>query len=189
MNFNELRDRAYKSACEHGFYDKKYSDEHWKMQIICEVAEMVEAHRDGDFADVEAFKKSDTVNDCDFNDKFNRFIKDTMEDEMADVAILLLSYSGLKGYEVDWYIQYAINILKSLGGYMNLKGSLCEYGFRITKELTCIDSESKYEENVVASILVSLYTVAQEKRIDLLWHIEQKMRYNEMRPMLNGKRY
>lgn len=25
--------------------------------------------------------------------------------------------------------------------------------------------------------------------IDLLWHIEQKQRYNELRPMLNGKRY
>lgn len=39
MNWNELRDKAYQSAMEHGFYDKKtYSDEHYIMQIICEVA-------------------------------------------------------------------------------------------------------------------------------------------------------
>ena len=94
MNWNELRDKAYQSAMEHGFYDKTYSDEHYIMQIICEVAEMVEANRKGNFADVEAFKKSDTVNDEDFKDKFNRFIKDSMEDEMADIAIRLLSYSG-----------------------------------------------------------------------------------------------
>ena len=187
MNWNELRDKAYQSAMEHGFYDKTYSDEHYIMQIICEVAEMVEANRKGNFANVEAFKKSDTVNDEDFKDKFNRFIKDSMEDEMADIAIRLLSYSGLKRYEIDSYIQYVRNISKSLGGYMPLKGSLCEFGFRITQKL--VDIDSKYEEIVVASILASLYTVSQEKHIDLLWHIEQKMRYNEMRPMLNGKRY
>lgn len=25
--------------------------------------------------------------------------------------------------------------------------------------------------------------------IDILWHIEQKIKYNEMRPRLNGKKY
>ena len=32
INLNELRDRAYKTACEHGFHDKELSDEHeiWK---------------------------------------------------------------------------------------------------------------------------------------------------------------
>ena len=28
MNLNELRDRAYKTACEHGWHDEKYSNEH-----------------------------------------------------------------------------------------------------------------------------------------------------------------
>lgn len=189
MNFNELRDKAYKSACEHGFHDERYSDEHCKMQIICEVAEMVEAHREGNFADVEAFKKIDTVNDNDFKDKFNRFIKDTMEDEMADVVIHLLSYSGLKGYEIDSHIQYMLGLFKSLGGYMKLEGDLSEFGFRITKELTDIDSNSKHVDNRIAGMITSLYTVAMEKGVNLLWHIEQKMRYNGLRPMLNGKRY
>ena len=189
MNWNELRDKAYQSAMEHGFYDKKHSDEHYIMQIICEIAEMVEANRRGNFADVEAFKKSDTVNDSDFKDKFNRFIKDTMEDEMADVAINVLSYSGLKGYEIDSTIQYVLGLFKSLGGYMKLEGDLSEFGFRITQKLAEIESDTKHVDNKLASIIAALYTVAQENNIDLLWHIEQKMKYNETRPRLNGKAY
>ena len=35
---NELRDRAYQCACEHGFHDKEYSDAHWLMLIVSEMA-------------------------------------------------------------------------------------------------------------------------------------------------------
>ena len=28
MNLNELRDKAYRTACEHGFHDKELSNEH-----------------------------------------------------------------------------------------------------------------------------------------------------------------
>ena len=34
-----------------------------------------------------------------------------------------------------------------------------------------------------------LLRVAEFYNIDLFWHIEQKMRYNESRPMLNGNKY
>ena len=32
INLNELRNIAYKTACEHGFHDKRFSEEHeiWK---------------------------------------------------------------------------------------------------------------------------------------------------------------
>lgn len=190
MNWNELRDKAYQSAMEHGFYDKKtYSDEHYIMQIICEVAEMVEADRKGEFANVEAFKNSDTDNDEDFKDEFNLFIKDSLEDEMADIAINVLSYSGLKGYEIDLYIHNILDYFMQLGGFMKLNCSICEFALRITKKLAEIESDTKHVDNKLASIIAALYTVAQENNIDLLWHIEQKMKYNETRPRLNGKAY
>ena len=43
MNLNELRDKAYKIACEHGFHDKKYSNEHWLMLVITEISESIVA--------------------------------------------------------------------------------------------------------------------------------------------------
>lgn len=43
MNLNELRDKAYKIACEHGFHDKKYSNEHLLMLIITDISESIVA--------------------------------------------------------------------------------------------------------------------------------------------------
>ena len=34
INLNELRDRAYKTACEHGFHDKELSNEHLLCALI-----------------------------------------------------------------------------------------------------------------------------------------------------------
>jgi len=38
-------------------------------------------------------------------------------------------------------------------------------------------------------MLLSIFGLAKHMNIDLIWHVEQKMRYNELRPKLNGKRY
>ena len=37
-DLNELRDKAYKCACNHGFHEKEFSDEHWLMLTITEIA-------------------------------------------------------------------------------------------------------------------------------------------------------
>ena len=47
-----------------------------------------------------------------------------------------------------------------------------------------------YEVDCVeGDMILLIFGLAKHLDIDLLWHIEQKMRYNELRPMLNGKRY
>lgn len=47
-----------------------------------------------------------------------------------------------------------------------------------------------YEVDCVeGDMILSIFGLAKHLDIDLLWHIEQKQRYNELRPMLNGKRY
>lgn len=34
INLNELRDRAYKTACEHGFHDEELSNKHCLCLVI-----------------------------------------------------------------------------------------------------------------------------------------------------------
>ena len=58
INLNELRDRAYKTACEYGFHDKELSNEHLLCLVISELMEAVEADRKGKRADRESFKSS-----------------------------------------------------------------------------------------------------------------------------------
>ena len=47
VNLNELRNRAYKTACEHGFHDTELSNEHLICLVISELMEAVEADRRG----------------------------------------------------------------------------------------------------------------------------------------------
>ena len=44
-------------------------------------------------------------------------------------------------------------------------------------------------ENQLNSMILAIFGLAKHMNIDLIWHVEQKMRYNELRPKLNGKRY
>ena len=44
---NELRNRAYKTAREHGFHDEELSNEHLLCLVISELMEAVEADRQG----------------------------------------------------------------------------------------------------------------------------------------------
>ena len=57
MNLNELRDKAYKIACEHGFHDTELSNKHFLCLIISELMEAVEADRGGKRANVDWFEK------------------------------------------------------------------------------------------------------------------------------------
>ena len=45
INLNELRDRAYKIARDHGFHDADWSNEHLLCLVISELMEAVEADR------------------------------------------------------------------------------------------------------------------------------------------------
>ena len=187
VNFIEWSKRAYQCACNHGFHDKTFSDEHWMMLTIGEVSEMVEAHRKGWFADVKAFKKSDTVNDGEFKDKFNRFIKDTMEDEMADIIIRLADYTGMNGLSVNDVLPKSLAFSQFLSKMLvSQKDDISGLGFGLVRELSNLN---RRKETLITTVVCSVFTAAQMRSIDLSWHVEQKMRYNELRPMLNGKRY
>lgn len=47
INLNELRNIAYKTACENGFHDKDLSNAHILCLVISELMEAVEADRKG----------------------------------------------------------------------------------------------------------------------------------------------
>ena len=49
IDLNALRDRAYKTACEHGFHDEELSNEHCLMLVITELSEAIEADRKGKY--------------------------------------------------------------------------------------------------------------------------------------------
>lgn len=55
IDFNALRDRAYKCACAHGFHNTELSNGHLLMLVITELSEAVEADRKGIFHYIKKF--------------------------------------------------------------------------------------------------------------------------------------
>lgn len=192
MNLNELRDRAYKCACEHGFHDTEYPDYHWLMLTICELGEAVEADRNGRHANKEKYEEQTnnlampdgSIANIDFYATFKTCIKDTVEDELADVVIRLLDFAGLKGIDLT-DLQTEVDNKKTEKS--DVDGSdLITSSYAISSVLSDIHEDLEY---IVCGTIAGVILYAHRNNIDLEWHIEQKMRYNELRPHLNGKKY
>lgn len=190
INLNELRDRAYKTACEHGFHDKELSNEHFFCLIISRLGKAVEADRKGKRADRESFKSSyeneEPHDDANFKYCFEKYIKDTLPDELSEVVIRLLDLAGLRGISLesaseDINSEYIDDI-----AYMYSKFSFAEAIYIIS--VIPFEYYSDFS-TAVNYMIFSIFAFSKHLDIDLLWHIEQKQRYNELIPKLNGKKY
>lgn len=190
INLNELRNIAYKTACEHGLHDKKLSDEHFFCLIISSLMKAVEADRKGKRADRESFKSSyeneEPHDDANFKYCFEKYIKDTLSDELSEAVICLLDLAGLRGITLE----SASNDINS--EYMD--DIACMYSqLSFTEAIYFIFIKPivdyQYLPTIVNDMIFSIFALAKHLDIDLLWHIEQKQRYNELIPKLNGKIY
>lgn len=174
--WQDLIERVQTNSKEKGFYDVKISDEHKLMLIICEVAEAVEADREGRRAQPMP-EDWLTLNDEDFKKTFLRNVKDSLEDELADAVIRMMDSGYLNRFTgpTDYYL----DIYERQGAK-----AFVERAFRL---VTLISEGIRFEELEQAASEV--FFIADELGIDLMKHIRMKMRYNAMRPRLHGKAY
>lgn len=191
IDLNALRDRAYKIACEHGFHDKELSNEHSLMLVITELAEVVEADRKGKVAQRMMFGMN-----CDTPQEnpthhwcfcFDQFIKDSVPDELADAVIRLLDLYGLRGIDLDEDVFDEATIQSYSEIYQGK--SFTESVFNIVRLLTSGRGAIKTLAVLPETLLLEIFGLAKHLEVDLLWHIEQKMKYNELREKMHGKKY
>ena len=185
MNLNELRDEAYAIAKANGWHEQKHSDEHYIMLIITEIAEAVQADRKDKHADVAKFKEwqgnslplSEETRIRRFKEDFEAYIKNSVEDELADVVIRCLDLAGLRGFDLEEVATLAgeLESLKEGIGFTN-------FCYVLSGISTCDDST---EEKVIGIIAVML-KYCELTGIDLEWFIEQKMNYNRLRGYHHG---
>ena len=171
MNLNELRDEAYSIAKANGWHEQEHSDEHYIMLIITEIAH----------ADVEAFKKYEHT--LDFKENFERQIKNTVEEELSDVVIRCLDFSGLHVFDLQSLFNEPVDgdVLEE----MFSGKTFAEIAFRICDDIFFSTAE--------AATYRVIYDVVQYCRfvdIDLDFFIRIKMNYNRLRGYHHGgKRY
>lgn len=187
IDFNLLRDKAYKIAKDHGFHEKELSDEHCLVLVVSELSEALEAYRKGrclyENRDVYNEEKEKVNNRLDKNDilafdfVFGNKIKDTFEDELADTVIRLLDLAGYKGYEIP-YKEYMKVYIKNK--------SVPEHIFIIISTIVSTDFLLK---DRIGYCIRYIFELSGKMGIDILWHIETKMRYNELRSYKHGKKF
>ena len=50
-------------------------------------------------------------------------------------------------------------------------------------------NKTRKEELRVQDVIIQIFGLSEHLHIDLEWHIEQKMKYNSLRPYKHGKEY
>ena len=165
---------AHDIAKEKGFWDDPPSEYQSIMLMVSELGEAVEAHRKN--------KKSVNKNGFDalsgtlsFTDCFETYVKDTFEDEIADIMIRLFDFLGFYEIEFEEYVNdsYADdNIFSSL--------------YYLCSCLIEMEDQNMY---FVKGVIKQCKLIAKLMDFDLEWHIEMKMRYNQGREYKHGKAY
>lgn len=98
---NELSKQFHQFQVKMGFTDANITQR--LMLITSEVAEAFEAYRKDRFCNFTPGKQY--VKDEEFKEDFERQIKDTMEDEMADVIIRALAFCGENNINIEAHIK------------------------------------------------------------------------------------
>ena len=186
---NALKEKAHKTAVEHGFYEEVKPDAFYLGLVMSEAGEAINADRKGMHADTKRFEEVMAKRIISPRVAFEEKIKDSVEDEIADIIIRLLDFSGLRGYELstdeylDSFILSALEGLKTSGlpGLLLVFIYALFYNFRFNDLEKCVCRTIR--------IISGCFEKMTGSDKDLWWFVEQKMRYNDLRPRLNGKKY
>ena len=187
---DSLTTRAFDTACSHGFHDVERSNAHFMMLVLSEIGEMVEADRKSRRVKLHGDALDNTLRFNDFVPTFEHLVKDTMEDELADVVIRLLDFCGKRGISLfmgnDGIVDMQDKFVEMFGDM-----SVCEQCFYLSRVVTSIGDDAPAHDlpSLVACAISFCFEFATFHKIDLLWHIEKKMAYNETRAKMHGKNY
>lgn len=190
---NEWVKKAYDNAVKHGWHEEEKSNAHWLMMVCTEVAEAVQADRKGNYMDDLDKEGLKTVLAKDHGGLFNKYYSDTIEgkveSELADICIRVFDLMGVCNVEAkdgfstfDSEVKYAKEhsftedamVVTRIIVSCNLNSSIS-----VKAEMFCV---------LYTSILSSVFEWAEALGIDLVQHINLKMRYNESREYHHGNK-
>ena len=162
--------------------------------------EAVEADRRGKRANVDWFEKKISTSricqglDLDISKErgyevaYNETIKGSIEEELADAVIHLLDLAGLRGISLEPAMKDINSDVIDDSADSCVSETFTETIYAISTLPVRYDGLFDFP-TTVNDMIVSIFGLAKHLEIDLFWHIEQKMRYNELREKMHGKKY
>lgn len=180
---NELAQKVHANAVAKGFYKNELSVEHYMMLVITEIAELIEADRKDLYANSIHYSLCmcgvlDEDLEWTHKEYFEKYIKNSKEDEFADIAIRLYDLAGYLGVDLkDDYKAFKTTPISEL--------TFTENALLLTRWIS-------FYASTIDSINWSLsfvYDWAKHEGIGLNYFVDLKMKYNETRNVLHGKKY
>ena len=179
----KLQQRIWEIATAHGWHEQPIPTAQYCGLIMTEMAEAIEADRNGRRAEDAEFKRAltfEAVNkDSYFKACYKDYIKGSIEEEFADVVIRVLDMAQeVHGDKMRWpgYYQY--------GQVYQENESFIENAWYFIREVL------NWGTMNISDSVSFMFDWAQDLGIDLWQHIEWKMKYNELRPYKHGgKKY
>ena len=101
----ELSKEIHENARAKGFWDKERNLGEMLMLIVSEVSEAMEADRENRYTETSISAINGWVHDKDFVPNFKRTVKNTFEDELADVCIRVFDLAYSKGFDLQAHIE------------------------------------------------------------------------------------
>lgn len=187
---NRYAKECHQRAVAKGFWDEVHSVGHYLMLVISELSEAVEADRLGKWAklDHDTIDTLQRIEGESFVKMFLDEVKDTVEDEIADAVIRLLD---LLGYMLAGDKLKSADLDKVRGSDVDRLPSeeLTYILFWVTEEVCRLWRAEFLRLEGIPYAVKALEQLCDHLGIDLMAHIELKMKYNETRPALHGKKY
>ena len=171
-----------------GFWDEQHPRSHYFVLADGELSEAVEADRIGRWAKLtpEQIEELRGLEGAAYAQAFLRLVKDAVEDELADAVIRLADLYGRLLEEKP-----RLQNKRLEDEYVPRAEDLAEWP--LTKAIyraKCILFDTAWADNsIIRRAVLLIETYASSLGIDLMAHIDLKLKYNATRPALHGKKY
>ena len=188
---NGFIEAVHSNAVKHGFWEGNPSDEHFLCLVVCELAEAVEAVRKCSFCHTknmrffeERIAEQPSCHEAATEAEryqywFNNYVKDTMEDELADAYIRLCDLAGAHGLEYKPCNDMCSYVVSS-------ENTFTENVLAITSIVT--DGSIEIGKRIFACMR-QVERLAELNYVNIEEHIKYKMRYNVLREYKHGKAF
>ena len=105
ITLKELQEKIHGNAVNKGFWDKEKNFAEELMLVVTELSESVEAHRNDKKAKVGKHKMQLSMNSEKFTESFEKNIKDSVEDELADSIIRVIDLCAGLNIDIEYFIK------------------------------------------------------------------------------------